>query len=212
MRIALTGSNSYESTVQRPTRFHQSKAVFLAELSLNPCASCCQTRGLRNSSYELVSNRRSDPKTCPTKLTAHRAKDSVELRKRLHLMTEKAIPKHPQSLFFFENAIFKAGDVLLSESKLFCNCPNHSRKVHSSLDREKPEIIEISRFIPRRIGKRDDLLGRDLVQTVSRNRAVFGQVFEFRIGAQERTLFDCKAKDLRDGDVDLTEFGLGSRP
>jgi len=58
-----------------------------------------------------------------------------------------------------------------------------SRKVHSGHDREKPEIIEIPRFIPRRIGKSDDLLGRDFVQTVNCDLTIFGQVFEFRIGA-----------------------------
>lgn len=60
--------------------------------------------------------------------------------------------------------------------------PNQSRKVYSGLDREKPEIIEIPRFIPRRIRKSDDLLGRDFVQTADCDRTVFGQVFEFRIG------------------------------
>jgi hypothetical protein len=57
------------------------------------------------------------------------------------------------------------------------------RKVHPVLDREKPEIIEIPRFIPRRIGKRDDLLGRDFVQTVDGDQAVFGNILEFRICA-----------------------------
>ena len=98
-------------------------------------------------------------------------------------MTQSAGPKQPQSLLFIENAIFQAGDVLLSETKLFCNRPNQSRKVHSGFDREKPEIVEITRFIPRRIGKGDDLLGRDFVETVDRDRTVFGQVFKFRIGA-----------------------------
>ena len=98
-------------------------------------------------------------------------------------MTEAAGPRRLQSPLFFENAIFNAGDVVLSETKLFCNRPNQSRKAHSGLDREKPEIIEIPRFIPRRIGKSDDLLGRDFVQTVDRDRTLFGQVFEFRIGA-----------------------------
>jgi len=116
-------------------------------------------------------------KTCLTKLAAHRTKDCVKLRKRLDLMTESAGPKRLQPLLFFENAIFKAGDVLLSESKLFCGRPNQLRKVHTGLECEEPEIIEIPRFIQRLIGKSDDLLDRDFVQTVDRDRTVFLKVF-----------------------------------
>ena len=94
-------------------------------------------------------------------------------------MTKSTGPKRLQSLLFLENATFEAGDVFLSEAKFFGDCPNQLRKVHSVLDREKPrekpKIIEIPRFIPRRIGKRDDLLGRDFVQTVAATRRSSGR-------------------------------------
>jgi len=138
-------------------------------------------------------------------------KNLLERREGRHLIGQASVPERSQAGLFLCERGLQAFARFFTEFQFLANRGKEVVELHFLVDREIPEIVEISRFVSGWIGESNCLLGSNFVEGVHKNGPIFGNVGELCISAKNGPICEREKQRLIDRDIQLHVTVPGKR-